>query len=267
MNILVWTIVVVAGVGISVFGTLVVRRHTQQSGLPQHHDFVNSMLSVVATLFAILLGFLVAQALSNYEETRGKVVDEANHLGDIYRLAGALPDQDRIILRQCCREYCKEIMDTEWPLMEQRKHSESLIKTIEQMWQVILSFEPPDNRLNNIQQSLIAAAQQMGEDRRSRWTAMLTELSPVLLTVVISGCAIMVVFTYFFFVESALLHCFMTGLITLCLIGNLMLLHTYSYPFSGLLKITPTAFKVQQVWFDKPEVIIKLRSPEKAPRP
>jgi hypothetical protein len=264
MSILFWVIVVVAGVGISVLGTLVVRRHTNRSALPQNHDFVNSMLSVVATLFAILLGFLVAQALTNYEDTRTKVGDEANRLGDIYRLAGALPDQDRIALRESCRLYCKDIMESEWPQMEHHTYSPKMISTIDKMWQIVLSFEPEGNRLNNIQQGLIAAAEQMGEDRRSRLTAMLTELSPVLLIVVISGCAIMVFFTYFFYVESALLHCFMTGLITLCLIGNLMLLNTYSNPFSGLLKITPTAFEVDRHWFSQPEAIIHFRSPNKS---
>ncbi len=264
MHISFWLIVVVGGVSLSVIGTLLVRRRFKRIDLSQHHDFVNSMLGVVATLFAILLGFLVAQSLTNYEDIRGKVGDEANRLGDIYRFAVGLPDHDRIALRQCCRQYCHEIMDIEWTQMENRKISPTIIRTINEMWRIILSYEPADNRQNNIQQSLMAAAEQMGEDRRSRITAMLTDLSPVLLFVVIGGCVIMVVFTYFFSVESVALHCLMTGLIALCLVGNLMLLNIYSNPFRGLLKITPTAFEVERYWFALPEDIIKFKSSEKS---
>jgi hypothetical protein len=264
MNIVFWTTIVVVGVSLSVFGALIVRHNSQRIDLSQHHDFVNSMLGVVATLFAILLGFLVAQSLTNYEDIRGKVGDEANRLGDIYRFAIGLPDRDRIALRECCRQYCHEIMDVEWPQMEKRQVSPTIISTINKMWQIILSYEPADNRQNNIQQSLMAAAGQMGEDRRSRITAMLTDLSPVLLFVVIGGCVIMVVFTYFFYVESVALHCLMTGVIALCLLGNLMLLNIYSNPFRGLLKITPTAFEVERYWFALPEDIIKFKSSDKS---
>jgi hypothetical protein len=264
MSILFWGIVLVTGVSISVLGTLFARRRVNHSGLSQTHDFVNSMLGVVATLFAILLGFLVAQSLTNYEDVRSKVGDEANRLGDIYRLASALPTEDRIVLRDCCRRYCKDIMESEWPQMEKRNISPTILATIDKMWQVILSLEPNDNRQNNIQQCLIAAAEQMGEDRRSRLTAMLTDLSPALLAVVIGGCAIIVLFTYFFYVESTLLHCFMTGMIALCLMGNFMLLETYSYPFRGMLTITPTAFEIERIWFSRPEAIIEPKSPKKA---
>jgi hypothetical protein len=221
------------------------------------------MLSVVATLFAILLGFLVAQALTNYEDIRSKVGDEANRLGDIYRLSSGLPDEDRIVLRQCCRDYCKDVMESEWPQMEKQNISPTINDTIEKIWQVVLSFEPEGDRQNNIQQCLIAAAEQMLEDRRSRLAAMFTGLSPLLSVVVIGGCSIMVVFTYFFFVESAALQFVMTGLVSLCLIGNLMLLNIYSNPFIGLLKIQPTAFEIEKIWFARPETIIKLRSPKK----
>lgn len=264
MPILFWVIIVVGGVTISVLGTVLARRFFNYSNLSKHHDFVNSMLSVVATLFAILLGFLVAQALTNYEDTRSKVGDEANRLGDIYRLSSALPDEDRIALRKYCRDYCKDVMESEWPQMEKHSISPTLNDTIENMWQIILSFEPDGDRQNNIQQSLIVAAEQMLEDRRSRLTAMLTGLSPLLSIVVIGGCTIMVIFTYFFFVESAVLQCVMTGLVSLCLIGNLMLLNIYSNPFIGLLKINPTAFEIEKIWFARPESIIKLRSRKKS---
>jgi hypothetical protein len=254
----------VASVVLSVVGVLLVRKRARHSNLSDYQSFSVSMLNVVATLFAILLGFLVAQAYTQYQDVADKVSDEANRLGDIYMLAAGLSAPDRIALRTACRDYCRIVVEKEWPCMERRTYSQELNQTIRGLWQEILAFEPESDRETNIQASLIDAAQQVGEDRRSRLLSMKNALSPLLWMVVVGGCVIMVIFTYFFFVESVIMQCFMTGLVAISLIFNLMLLNVYSDPFRGVLKITPAPFEGMRSWFTQPEFIVKLKPHKKS---
>ena len=256
MEIAVWAAIMMVTVSLSVLVALYSRKRIKNVHRPEYNDYAAPMLGVVATLFAVLLGFLVAQSLTNYEDIRGKVADEANRLGDIFLFAGSLPDARRVALREDCRRYCQETVDSEWPNMEQGNFSENVQAATISIWQEILSFEPKTNRESNIQQSLMAAAQQMNENRRSRLMAMHTQLSPVLWLVVITGCIILVVFSCFFFVESTLLQCTVIALVALSLVCNLMLLHVYSNPFRGVLKISSDPFNLERTWFAKPEATL-----------
>jgi hypothetical protein len=69
----------------------------------------------------------------------------------------------------------------------------------------------------------------------------------------VSGCTIIIVFTYFFVIDSMALHAVMTGMVALSLYLIIFLLVLYDNPFSGGLKLKPIPFEVNNRLFQIPD--------------
>jgi predicted membrane chloride channel (bestrophin family) len=114
MNLLTGIIVSVVAVTLSIVGLLLIRKMRASSSFNEHHDVTDPMLSVVGTLFAILLGFMVANSMQRFEEARVNVQEEANAIMDLYRLAEGLPKKDEDNLREHLVKYNESVVADEW---------------------------------------------------------------------------------------------------------------------------------------------------------
>jgi hypothetical protein len=54
-----------------------------------------------------------------YQEASGTVEQEANAVAEIFWLAHRLPEPEGPHLQELARSYAQEVVDKEWPLMEQ----------------------------------------------------------------------------------------------------------------------------------------------------
>jgi hypothetical protein len=237
---------------ICVAGLLLVRRFVKFKGV-EHHAVAEPLLAVVGTLFSVLLGFLVVGTMNSYEEARSKVNQEAQSLADVFRFAKGLQSGPRIDLRNTCRAYCQVVSEEEWPDMEKREDCPRAWQLYYQLWDQCLSVNPIDQRESNIHQALLNSMQSLGENRRSRIAMLRRSILPVLWLVMISGCTIIIVFTYFFVIDSMVLHSVMTGMVALSLYLIIFLLVLYDNPFSGGLKLRPVPFEVNSKLFQIPD--------------
>jgi len=127
----------VIAVVISIVGLMLVRKKAHYSKLQLHHDVADPLLSVVGTLFAVLLGFMVANAMTRFEEARSTVQQEASAVGNIYRTSMGLPSPEREKLQKACDTYVNVVIDEEWPLLSQKKTSNAA-------WQSLWRHLEPD---------------------------------------------------------------------------------------------------------------------------
>lgn len=236
---------------LSVAGALAFRRLGEKShtNYDQFHSMADPMLNVVATLFSILLGFLVAGAMERYTDTQAQCETEALKLADIFALARGMDDEHRIPLQKSCSDYCYAVINDEWPRMAKGQTSPAVWKATTKIWDAALTYDPDGDRQTDIHQSLIDAVRDLGESRRSRIVAMRQRLSPALWIVVIGGSIILMACTYMFFIENPKLQALMIALVALSLALNVFLLAIYSSPFQGDLKILPEAFDLDTQTF------------------
>ena len=253
MNMIFFAIVSGAAVAaVCIAGLLLAKRIINlKSG--DHHAVAEPLLAVVGTLFSVLLGFLVVGTMNGYEDARTKVNQEAQYLADVFRFAKGLQDLPRHELRNTCRAYCKTVSEEEWPDMEKNQNCPHAWQLYYQLWDECLSVTPADQRESNIQQAMLGSMQGLGESRRSRIAILRRSIPPVLWLVMIGGCLIVIIFTYFFVIESVVLHSVMTGMVAISLYLIIFLLTLYDNPFAGYLKLTPIPFEVNQKLFDIPD--------------
>lgn len=255
-------LVIGAATYLSVVGAIVFRRIAKKTNTnyEQVHSMADPMLNVVATLFSILLGFLVAGAMDKFASTQEQCETEALKLADIYSLARGMQEKPRIELQKACREYCDMVIHDEWPMLAEHKNSPKIWSISLKLWDVALAYEPDGDRQVNIHEALIDSVRDLGDARRSRIVAARQQLSPALWIVVIGGSIILIACTYMFYIENPRLQFLMIALVSLSLSLNVLLLAVYSNPFVGDLKIKPEAFEMDQVIFKEPLPPLKLET-------
>jgi hypothetical protein len=243
-------VVIICVVVASVGGLLIVRRLIAATSLRSHHDVTDPLLQVVGMMFAILLGFMVSDAMQRFEQARMTAQQEAGSLADIFRLAEGLPEENRDHLRQLCVTYTDEVIQIEWPLLVRKKTSNITWKTYAALWSECVTYQPKTEAQTNLQQSLLTAMATLGESRNERVESLGSGLPFVLWVVLaISGFAT-VLFTYFFGVDNTKMQAVMTAIVTLVICLNIFLLAAYDNPFAGDVMLQPIPFEVDAKTFD-----------------
>lgn len=247
MTLLHGLLVTLAVVASSILGLLVARiwldkNHPELKG---QHDITDPYSQFVAMLFAVLLGFMVADSMQRFGEARETVQLEASSLGNIFRLAEGLPKANEDKLRDLCALYAKEVIEDEWPMLASHKDSPKAWIIYRQLWSNCMTYEPVTQRQSNAQQALMEAMESLGNSRRMRVEALHTGLPIVLWVVLFIGGAATIVFTYFFAADNLKIQIVMVSMVSLVICLNLFLLATYDDPFNGDIRVTPAAFQTQ----------------------
>lgn len=233
----------VVAVILSIAGMFLVRRRVKLEDLRKHHDVTDPLLAVLGTLFAILLGFMLANSMQRFEEARGNIQSEAGAVGDIFRLADGLPPPIKSKTRKDCMTYLDRVIDDEWKEMENGKMSERASVAIDDLWHDCIHYEPVTQAQSNLHQSLVQSMSAAGACRRARAAELNYSLPAPLWVIVTFGGLSTICFTYFFAVDNVKLQVLMTSVITMIICLNIYMLAGFDAPFSGDIAITPAAFE------------------------
>src|SRR5581483_9802483 len=79
--------------------------------------------NVTGMMFAILLGFFIAQSMRDYTNSHSDIINEANSLGEVFRDARGFSEVDRVRIRTLCRQYADSVINDEWNLLVENKEN------------------------------------------------------------------------------------------------------------------------------------------------
>jgi hypothetical protein len=243
VNLLNATLVIVGLLPISIGCMLLVRKNVSMSTLKTHHDVTDPLLAVLGTLFTILLGFMLANAMQRFEGARDNLQQEAAAIGDVFRLMDGFPAQTKDKGRKDCLAYMDAVIGDEWPQMQKGKLSDAAWNAYGDMWQDCLHIEPKTQGESDIHQTLLSSMTKVGECRRARAAEMVYSLPRTLWFIVVFCGLSTICFTYFFAIEDLRLQILMTSVITIIIGLNIYMLVGYDAPFSGDIAITSAAFE------------------------
>ena len=229
-------------VAVALLGQWAVNRFVKHEVLELHHSAGEAMMGVVGTLFSVLLGFMVASAMDKYNDARMHDEQEASNVASVFRVARGLSDIDRPRIRQLCRDYVDDVINSEWPKMERQEKINHGWVTYQKLWEATVAVVPENDRQSNLQQGLIASMTSLGEHRRARILLAQTSMQPALWCIVGAGALITIALSYIFASQFPKVQGFMTTLVATAMALNIWLLSAYSHPYSGELKIKPTMF-------------------------
>jgi hypothetical protein len=235
---------------LSVLGLLVVRKYFDLEKLKSCHEVGGYLLSVVGTMYAVLLGLIVVDAMTKFQTASEVVEQEANSLADVFLLANSFPEEKCHKVRVICNDYVKEILTDEWPAMANGKISKSARKAIVELMKEVMTFEPVTENQKAIYPIAVQEACQVWDYRRARTNMAQHGIPVVEWVVLIIGAIVTIVFTYFFGLSDARAQMAMTAMVSLLISLNMYLVILFGAPFSGDLQVSPDAFRVDKLIFD-----------------
>lgn len=243
-------LMVSSGVATALFVVAIARRCVSRDAIRKTHEITGSLLSLVGTLYAVLLGLVVVDALVRFEAAIDVVQDESNVLADIFMLAKRLPESRRIPLQTSCRTYARLVVDEEWPLQAQCAISPKARDTAFEIANSLDGFEPVKESEKAVYPMLLEQIRQLWDHRRERTSTAMTGIPAIEWFVLIVGGLVTVLMAGLFSTESFGLQWFLTGLAALIICLNLYLVSLFGYPYAGDLFVSSRPFEVDIALFD-----------------
>jgi cytochrome bd-type quinol oxidase subunit 2 len=245
----VFGVLVVIGVCLAaVAGLELVQRLVPSEKRQQHNEVAGFLYAVVGVVYAVLLALLVIAVWEQYQRAREAVESEANAVADIAWIAHSLPETERYQLQELARSYAQEVVDKEWPLMEQGIEGERGTPEgwdlIHDMRTTLQEVEPRTEAEQELYAEGLDQIQRLGDDRRMRLVAAEEGMPGVLWAVLVFGGVVAVGFTYLFGLENTWAHRVMVMSLTAVIALVLFTIGVMEYPFSGGARLQPSAFEL-----------------------
>lgn len=246
----------IAIVGGGMLAALVLLRATRRLFTPDElregHDFTGSLLAIVGTLYAVLLGLVVVDAMVRFERAMDGVQLESNCLADIFLLGDRLPDPYRSRIREHCRTYARQVVEAEWPLMAQGRMSPEARTTALALSQSLDGFEPASEADKIVYPSLLDQMRELWDHRRERAGTCASGIPAVEWVALVMGAGVTMFLGGLFQVGSDRLKTVVTLSAALVIGLNLYLVNLFGYPFSGELSVSNHPFVSDTALFDRP---------------
>ena len=116
----VYGVLVVGGVCLlALAGFELVQRVVPATSRQRHNDVAGFIYAALGVIYAVLLALVVIAVWEGYGRASETVEQEANAAADIFWLADRLPEPRGTHVQELVRSYAEEVVDNEWPLMEQ----------------------------------------------------------------------------------------------------------------------------------------------------
>ncbi len=157
-----------------------------------------AVLTPLAVVFGLLVGFLAAQVWSEADRASAAVIREASALRTIVVLAGSFPKEREAHIRAFVRRHIQEAVSQEWPAMARQRATLTMLRTSDaEALQVILSLVPESDAQAFAKREMAAALQSALDARRQRidisrstinwvkWTGVMLPALLILLTIAI----------------------------------------------------------------------------------
>jgi Protein of unknown function (DUF4239) len=244
---LVWAALIVAAVGAAaVTAMLLVRRRAPEGSYFEDGDRAAGVFGVLATGFAVLLGFVVFLAFESYDTSRSGAEAEAQIVLEQFETAQLMPvaARGRFSGELVC--YARSVVHQEWPRMEAGTLTEGYNPWGITMFRTLETVEPHSS-------SEQAAYGKWLDQRTDRESARADRIHgaegviPTPLWIVLFLTAVIIFIFMLFFADSgerAIVQATMMGSVAVVITSTLLLLWFLDNPYhAGLGGLKPSAME------------------------
>jgi hypothetical protein len=264
---LLWAGLVVAAVmAVTITAMLLVRRRAPAGSYFEDGDRAAGVFGVLATGFAVLLGFVVFLAFESFDTSRSGAETEAQVVREQFETAQLFPNAVRGRLSGELVCYARTVIRGEWPKMQAGTLGDTVNPWTLAMFRITKTVEPQSAR----EQAAYAKWLDQRTDRetaRADRTHGAEGVIPLPLWIVLFlSAAIIFVFMLFFAdsAERAVVQATMMGGVAIVITSTLLLLWFLNHPYhSGPGGLRPVAMEraIQILDQEAPVIGVKLMIP------
>jgi hypothetical protein len=130
-------------VGVSLLVLWVIRRTVPYDRLTPHNEVSGFVYSVIGVIYAVILSFVVISVWEQYSDAETNTRQEADAVGNLYRIAGGLPQPSRQALQQAAIAYAVAVVNKEWRAMDEgTAPSQQAVDQMDTLWSALYTVEP-----------------------------------------------------------------------------------------------------------------------------
>jgi Protein of unknown function (DUF4239) len=237
-----WMTIVVIGafavVAIVIHG--VVARLARRFGTAMFKGISPVMLTPLAVVFGLIVGFLSAQVWSDGQVAHAMVVREAGALRTIDLLASSFPGDNGKSVRALIRRHIEQAVRDEWPAMEQDQAILPPVSSVDtEMLQLMIGLHTQGEAERTAQREMMAALRTVIDARSERIIISVKKVDWV-------KWAVVLVLATLILVTAAMIHCDNPGsarismsLFVVAAASSVVLIASHNRPFTGQLSVSP----------------------------
>jgi hypothetical protein len=237
------TLVVVLPTILAALGPSVIRRYVKLEKLVTNNEIAGFKFATIGVLYAVLLAFAIIVVWQKFSDADANVAREAAGATTIYRLSQGLDQQSAAALREGMSNYLTAAINREWPAMQRGATNEypSTRSALDSIYSTLLSFQRSVPSETAVLPEILRQLDVITQARRARLIAADGIVPGVIWPVLFGGAVVTIVFTFFFGTQNLWAQTAMTVLLSLLIFSELWIIIAVDYPFTGPVKVEPTA--------------------------
>jgi hypothetical protein len=225
---------------------LAIRRRAPDGGYFNDGDRAAGVFGVLATGFALLLGFVIFLAFTRYDGSRAGAEAEALFVLQLFETAQLMPPEAGTELAGEVECYARSVVHVEWPAMEAGHGTEEISPWGLAMLRTLQEVEPETASEQSAYDAWLAHSSARQEARRDRLHAA-DGVVPLPVWIVLLLSAVLVLGYLLFFADSgerAVVQGLLVGSVTAVVVASLLVLSSLNRPYDpNFGAIPPTAME------------------------
>ncbi len=199
------------------------------------------MLTPLAVIFGLIVGFLCAQVWNDGERANGAVIREAGALRTVLLLATIFPDPTEARIRALVRRHIQDAVDKEWPAMARQQTSLPTINAVDiEALEVILSVASRGEAQATAQREMISAFRSALDARSERLVISRAKINWVKWTVVLLLGGLILVTVALVHSDNRRTAAIAMALFAIGMASCVVLIASHNEPFTGEISVRPS---------------------------
>lgn len=232
-------------VAVSLLMLWVVRSLVPHDRLTPHNEVSGFVYAVIGVIYAVILGFVVISVWEQYQNAETNARMEADAVGDLYRLAGGLPDPSRQQIQDAVVGYANAVVDEEWAAMHDgTAPSQQAADQTNALWSAHYEVEVASTEDEALYGAALQEMDELSEHRRERLEDASSGMLAIMWWVMIGGGLLTVLFPCLFGVENGLVHALIIGTLAASIGLMLFVVYNLNHPYRGDVSVQPDALEL-----------------------
>jgi len=208
-----------------------------------HEDLIGWQLNILATTYAVVLGFMLYTEWTDFTATKLNVELEASALRNLYRLADGLPEPARARLAAETKAYASAVITEDWPDLARGRAPETSHTINEEMWKTLMSVRQASAAELVALDHSLSELSTMTHYRRARLLQSSNRLPVIFWCVLMVGGVLTVASVAMFGSRNPRLHVFQVFSLTLLITLAMLAIADLDRPFQGWVHVGTYPFE------------------------
>jgi hypothetical protein len=201
-------------------------------------------LGVLATIQAVITGFMLYAVWTNFAAAQLNVDLEASALTNLYRLAEGLPSEPRAQMQSLTRAYADTVIHEDWPQLAHGAMPDAGSHRVNQlMWHALATVRTTTPSETTVLDHALGQLTTLTQLRRIRFLESASRLPAIFWCVLLTGGALTVLSVIIFGSRSYPVHRFQVFSLSLMIALSLLAIADLDRPFRGWVHVGDYAFE------------------------